>query len=766
MAGRKGVKGHSTGDGRKKSGREDGPVIQDPRFARLHSDPRFQRMPKNKAKVVIDARFQHMFTDKSFSDPHALDKRGRKTKKKDRESLRRYYKVTDGEEQLADVNENSTASLPPDDIHHLTPSTANAAYKRRKEIPTESKAKVSESPRRIVVRGAQDLNSAKNKVRGPKAKAKDEAVLEDSGKESLSLPDEEVSDDSFDDEQDNDSGLASESSSSDDDSELEEELQDEEEEKVPITNEETRRLAIVNMDWQHIKAVDLFVLLKSFLPKGGEINSVSVYPSEFGLEQMKQEESQGPKGVFEKNDDDEDDDDGVDMEKLRQYEKAKLRYYYAVVDCDSTATASSLYAACDGMEFERTSNALDLRFIPDQMEFKHPLRDTASEIPIDYKAPEFETRALQHSKVKLTWDDDEPVRVKALRRNFTAEQLNELDFKEYLASESDEDAEEEQEYLDKNDRHGSLAKDSLREKYRSLLLGDTTNKAEEEHEDMEITFHTGLDELSQRLLEKKEKQGKGEETVWEAYLRRKKEKKKQRAKDRSQTNDSDADNDEDIADAHGTKGDSFFEHDADPFADPFFASGDDKVRQEGELQDAPSRQRRKNSKGRLPEVRKPDKTSEKLEDKESARREDEKSKAELELLLMDDHGLPDGVKGYNVRKQQLKEKRRKKRKGGQQEATEEGKEQKISVDLDDPRFASLFTSHQFAIEPTDPNYKRSATQLGIVAEKQRQRLHGPTSYEHLAHNEVSDDHENSRKRKAELSSIVRSLKKKVGRFAA
>lgn len=58
------------------------------------------------------------------------------------------------------------------------------------------------------------------------------------------------------------------------------------------------------------------------------------------------------------------------------------RYYYAVVECDSIATADYLYKTCDGVEFERSSNVLDLRFIPDSMEFKHPPRDIATEVCI------------------------------------------------------------------------------------------------------------------------------------------------------------------------------------------------------------------------------------------------------------------------------------------------------------------------------------------------------------------------------------------------
>lgn len=57
-----------------------------------------------------------------------------------------------------------------------------------------------------------------------------------------------------------------------------------------------------------------------------------------------------------------------------------FRYYYAVVECDSSATADYLYKTCDGVEFERTSNKLDLRFIPDSMEFKRQPRDIATEV--------------------------------------------------------------------------------------------------------------------------------------------------------------------------------------------------------------------------------------------------------------------------------------------------------------------------------------------------------------------------------------------------
>ena len=68
------------------------------------------------------------------------------------------------------------------------------------------------------------------------------------------------------------------------------------------------------------------MMLSSFLPKGGQIVSVSVYPSEFGLQRMKEEEVQGPVGLFDGDDDGEKDgDDEIDTEKLRAYEKSKLR---------------------------------------------------------------------------------------------------------------------------------------------------------------------------------------------------------------------------------------------------------------------------------------------------------------------------------------------------------------------------------------------------------------------------------------------------------
>ncbi|KAL5056012.1 hypothetical protein RYX36_036694 [Vicia faba] len=111
-----------------------------------------------------------------------------------------------------------------------------------------------------------------------------------------------------------------------------------------------------------------------------------------------------------------------------------MRYYFALVECDSSATADHIYKENDGVEFEHSSNPLDLRFILDNMDFKQPPKDVATETPANYENKDFYSRALQHSKVELTWDEDEPARANTLKRKFNDEQLAQLEMDELVAS--------------------------------------------------------------------------------------------------------------------------------------------------------------------------------------------------------------------------------------------------------------------------------------------------------------------------------------------
>lgn len=55
-----------------------------------------------------------------------------------------------------------------------------------------------------------------------------------------------------------------------------------------------KRLALLDYDWEHLNAGDVMLLMHSFLPKQGFISKVTIYPSDFGLKRMKQEEIEGP----------------------------------------------------------------------------------------------------------------------------------------------------------------------------------------------------------------------------------------------------------------------------------------------------------------------------------------------------------------------------------------------------------------------------------------------------------------------------------------
>jgi hypothetical protein len=124
--------------------------------------------------------------------------------------------------------------------------------------------------------------------------------------------------------------------------------------------------------------------------------------------------------------------------------------------------------------------------------FSFSFREEASEVPREYRPVSFETKALQHSKVSLTWDEDPHDRVLITKRKFTKEDLDNLEMDAYVAS-SGEDSD--------SDTDPTEKKSKMRDKYRSLL--SEVAAEEEPNQEMEITFTSGLSEVATDLLAKK-----------------------------------------------------------------------------------------------------------------------------------------------------------------------------------------------------------------------------------------------------------------------
>jgi hypothetical protein len=130
---------------------------------------------------------------------------------------------------------------------------------------------------------------------------------------------------------------------------------------------ETSRLALCNYDWMNVTAKDLMLLFSSFKPSQGTIVSVSVYYSQFGRERLEKEEKFGPQGIWSTEEEHKDkpgkvfstpqngrhseEEAAFNNIKLREYEKQRIKYCYAVIECNSKQTADEIYKECDGTQF-------------------------------------------------------------------------------------------------------------------------------------------------------------------------------------------------------------------------------------------------------------------------------------------------------------------------------------------------------------------------------------------------------------------------------
>ncbi|KAF3903018.1 hypothetical protein ABW20_dc0109712 [Dactylellina cionopaga] len=654
------------------------PLTTDPRFSTVHSDPRFALPKKRDRTIAIDSRFKKVLEDDEFARKAKVDKYGRRLLvDKRREEIRRLYTFDDEVEGEEDEGEDE------DEDGGVKLDLGGEQGKKG------SKTKGLE----VAPASSEDDNGEEEEEDGES----DVPVYDPARGEGL-VSDASSSDDS---DSEDESVITSEAE--------EAEAAAQEAETIPL-GDATSRIAVVNLDWDHVKATDLFVVLSSFAPIGGKVTSVSIYPSEFGKERMEREEMEGPpKEVFgisdlkktkkkqkkSKQEDAEDHDVEVteqtlvkedkgeefDSAALRHYQLERLRYFYAIVTCDDATTANAIYTECDGAEFGSTANFFDLRFVPDDTGFDDRPRDECNEMPKKYKPVEFSTDALQHSKVKLTWDQEDASRKAAVKEAFSRREVEEMDLQAYLASDTDEEAED------------------AKEAYRKLLnLAPVAEKVEKSDKkkpvgDMEVTFSAALmgeDGKKKDIFER-------DETTIERYVRKEKERKKARKEKTKEKRAVEKGEVIEEAESEEEPGEDL------GFDDPFFENPE-KVNDESKKAKKLKRREEK----------------EKIAAEQAAKRE------ELEALMADNEdsslqhfNMNDILKREKLAKLKGKAAKRMAKKKGVKEA--EGLQDDYKMDVSDPRFTAIYEKTEFAIDPTNPRFKKTQAMEKVMDERRKRR---------------------------------------------
>ncbi|KAK2591386.1 pre-rRNA-processing protein esf1 [Conoideocrella luteorostrata] len=665
---------------------------QDARFASFQTDPRFRLPSKKHTKTKLDKRFAGMLDDEDFTAVAKVDRYGRKIKSDSKKkALQRLYEPEDeneGEEKDTESQDDDEEGEVEVDDDEIVQRELRAAHEKDK-------------PKNYDPARHGGFSSSES---------------------------ESDSDEDSDDDENEDGGV---------DLDTEGDLQRLQDEQADVaTGEVTNRIAIVNLDWDHVRSTDLMALFSSFLPESssGRIVKISVYPSEFGKERMQQEEIEGPPKALFKNDKDSDDDSEDDSEDedekikkeliqqgddqdfdsnaLRAYQLDRLRYYYAVMVCSSPETAHKIYEATDGTEYQSSSNVIDLRFVPDDVTFDDEPRDECDKIPDTYKPVDFVTNALQSSKVKLTWDmhPEEVTRKASINRAFTGSRadVEENDLRAYLASDSEDDDEDEDEEINGGDAEAGepkLSKKELARKKMREALGLSSESAPKKSKndpvgDMEITF-------APALAESKSKDADKEETTIEKYKRKEKERKeRKRQAAKSKRGGAEGSDDDEVQGAAGaTDGEDL------GFNDPFFTTEDP---------DAPTSKASIRKQERL----------KKRQIREAAEAESATQKAQLKKVLSESANdkQVDHLDHFDMNEiMRAEKKKNKKGKKGKNKGKDQddgkivGLQEDFVMDLGDDRFKAVFDSHEFAIDPSNPNFKSTGAMKQLLEEGRKKR---------------------------------------------
>lgn len=263
--------------------------------------------------------------------------------------------------------------------------------------------------------------------------------------------------------------------------------------------------------------------------------------------------------------------------------------------------------------------------------------------------------------------------------------------------------EEEEGIIEKNDNKDNLESEVNNDsigKYKSLLKSIEEEEAKKNKDvELEFTWGLGTKEKTEELVKERMK-NKEELTPFEQYLEKRKSKKKAKREEKKLKEESQKSDSEDSLPPDVDINDKYF---AEEFRNN--KSSHKNKKKDKETTDADS-----------------------LNEQEENQR-----RAELELLLMDQN--EDGKKHFNMK--QIEEnatmsKSKRKRLNKKKNLQEEIKDDDFEVNVKDPRFAALFTSHHFNIDPADPHYRKTKGTEALVNEKLKRRIDNETHAEDVS----------------------------------